>query len=664
MLRNKKNLQFIIFLTMGLLALVSCYIGLSGTVWSRMDWQVLDFLHKQVVQLGYGPKLSSQIVYVTITDETYDYFGKNILDRADLAELNKALSVLGTEGVAYDIIFARPSNSDSDNSFKETIEHLGNVYLPIGFECSRMDRPFNWKEGFAYERFRSDYLQKPIDKGSSSPFYATRALMQADPFMEAAFNSGHISAFSDSDGVYRHAIMLLKVGDRYIPTLALSMFLDYARVSFGEVIVKWGDKIIIPAVKGSFLDDDVVIPIDESGRVIIPFAQKWDRGFKKMSAHKLIEYMKDENLRGNITEFFEGNFVFIGDVAVGTSDLGSTPLETDVPLIVMHTSLINGMLTNTFYGKWETYHVFLIILIIGIVIGFSAFPKPLWVLYGTGPVLLLSTLGLTWVQFVQFSLFPIATVSINTLFIFSGLVLGLKWAIYRDRTFIRNAFAKYVPEKVVGQLLNNPKLLRLGGEERVVTVLFSDIEGFTTISEGMKPAKLAKLLNEYLTEMTNIVMDEGGIIDKYEGDAIMAEFGVPLPFDNHADKAVRCGLRMLKRLAEMRQTWKKEGLPEFRCRVGINTGPMVVGNMGSDQVFDYTVLGDAVNLASRLEGANKLYGTYLMISEFTHSNLSPGVFKSRVLDVIKVKCSTTIIFSLQRQLEFPFLQFSNSPTLL
>jgi len=123
-------------------------------------------------------------------------------------------------------------------------------------------------------------------------------------------------------------------------------------------------------------------------------------------------------------------------------------------------------------------------------------------------------------------------------------------------------------------------------------------------------------------------------------------------------------LRMLKRLAEMRQTWKKEGLPEFRCRVGINTGPMVVGNMGSDQVFDYTVLGDAVNLASRLEGANKLYGTYLMISEFTHSNLSPGVFKSRVLDVIKVKCSTTIIFSLQRQLEFPFLQFSNSPTLL
>jgi adenylate cyclase len=221
--------------------------------------------------------------------------------------------------------------------------------------------------------------------------------------------------------------------------------------------------------------------------------------------------------------------------------------------------------------------------------------------------------------------------------VFFGLVIGLQIAVFKDQVFIRTAFSKYVPEEVVNELLSHPEHLQLGGEERVLSVLFSDLESFTTIAENMTPVALVDLLNEYLTEMTAIIFAHGGIIDKYEGDAIMAEFGAPLALPNHAELAVRTALAMQRRLEELRTVWEKRGLPALRCRMGINTGPMVVGNMGSNQVFDYTVLGDAVNLASRLESANKFYCTYVMISEDTHTHLPPGTFRTRVLDVIKVK---------------------------
>jgi len=636
-LKSKKIIKLIAALAMGFILAVSVFWGILGTVWTEPDFKVLDLCYKQAVNRGHGPKLSPQIVYLLITDGSYDYFAKNILSRSDLAKVNTALTELGPEAVTYDIIFARPSQPVADQRFAESINNLGSVYMPIGLDYSEEKRPFKWQDGTAYERFRSDHLHKPIERGAANPFYATRALMQYDTFSETAFNSGHISAYSDPDGVFRHIIMLLKVDDRYFPTLALSMFLDYAGVPFEKIIVDWGHRVIIPATKESYLEKDVVVPIDDRGRAFIPFAQTWDQGFKKMEVHALLKFFADEDLRGNLTEFFEGNFVFIGDVSVGTSDLGQTPIESEVPLIVMHTSLLNGLLTNTFYSKWSFWQVLGLIWLIGILFGIAALPKPSWVLYLTGAVIFAGIIALTWIEFTRFTLFPVVTVGGSSLFIFFGLIISLQVVISKDQAFIRNAFSKYVPEKVVNQLLVSPDLLQLGGEERVITVLFSDLANFTSISEKMSPSELVHILNEYLTEMTNLVLSEGGIIDKYQGDAIMAEFGAPLPVPDHADIAVRTGLKMQHRLKELRRTWGEKGLPEMRCRVGINTGPMIIGNMGSHQVFDYTVIGDAVNLASRLEGANKRYNTFLMISEMTYGHLTPDMFRTRPLDVIKVK---------------------------
>ncbi len=221
-------------------------------------------------------------------------------------------------------------------------------------------------------------------------------------------------------------------------------------------------------------------------------------------------------------------------------------------------------------------------------------------------------------------------------FAYMGHILYHYLQTQQEKRMLRGAFAQYVPEKVVQDIVANPEKLQLGGVERVVSVMFSDVAGFTSISEKLSPAELVILLNEYLTAMTNIVMEHNGIIDKYEGDAIMAEFGVPVPFDDHPQVACRVALRMQEKLVEMRAKWKQEGRPELEARIGINTGEMIVGNMGSQTVFDYTVMGDHVNLASRLEGANKQYGTFIMISEFTHAYVKND-FYTRPLDLIRVK---------------------------
>lgn len=197
-------------------------------------------------------------------------------------------------------------------------------------------------------------------------------------------------------------------------------------------------------------------------------------------------------------------------------------------------------------------------------------------------------------------------------------------------------FEHYMSPEVVDKLIAKPEMLRLGGEKKELTVLFSDVQGFTTISERLKPEQLVDLLNVYLGAMTELIMKSGGTLDKYEGDAIMAFWGAPVDQPDNAKRACFTAIDMQKKLSQMREVWKKEGKPELITRIGLNTGEMIVGNMGSAERFDYTVMGDAVNLGSRLEGANKQYGTNIMIGEMTYLRAKDYII-TRELDKITVK---------------------------
>ncbi len=205
----------------------------------------------------------------------------------------------------------------------------------------------------------------------------------------------------------------------------------------------------------------------------------------------------------------------------------------------------------------------------------------------------------------------------------------------RQKRYIKNAFKQYLSPAVIEQLISHPERLKLGGERRELSIFFSDLQGFTSISEGLSPEELTALLNEYLSAMTDIIQEEGGTVDKFEGDAIIAFWNAPLDLDDHALRAVRSALRCQESLARMRPAFRERVGKDLYMRIGINTGPAVVGNMGSHSRFDYTVLGDAVNLAARLEGINKQFKTYTMISQATLEQMADA-FPVRELSRVAV----------------------------
>jgi len=342
--------------------------------------------------------------------------------------------------------------------------------------------------------------------------------------------------------------------------------------------------------------------------------------------------------KDGLTIDFTDKIVLIGPTAVDLQDDYLSPVSEGVrmPGVEIHANNIQTIINEKFLRDQSKNNLFIILGLILIAnIGLFSFSKVRYAI----PIVLAEALGITVAGFFYYengiiinAIYPIVLVIIS----FIGTFLLRLILEQKERKFIEGAFGHYVNKSVVKQIIKNPKMLQLGGAKREISVFFSDIAGFTTISESMEPGKLVKFLNEYLQEMTKIVLDHEGTLDKYEGDAIMAFWGAPIEMKFHAHRACMAALKNQKKLAELRKKWKKQGKPEIRIRIGVNTGPAIVGNMGSENRFDYTAMGDNINLGSRLEGIGKEYGTEIIISEATYEQVKHD-FLCRELDTIRVK---------------------------
>lgn len=332
-----------------------------------------------------------------------------------------------------------------------------------------------------------------------------------------------------------------------------------------------------------------------------------------------------------------GGVFFYGLTATGTHDLNPMPFSPRYPMVGAIANVFNTIVTDQFITPLAKFWRLPLFLAVALFAGYilstrasirgSLFTILFLVVYLLIAYWLFANRRL-WIDVVG----PAGTIIVS-----DGVITWYKFSTAeKKRKFIRDAFEHYMNPAVVDQIARNPEMLNLGGVEMVLTAFFSDVAGFTTISEQVKPHELVELLNEYLTAMTDIVLKYDGLLDKYEGDAIMAVFGAPIHFPDHATRACYVALEMQAKLRELREKWKSEGRPELRARIGLNSGSMIVGNMGSRIRFDYTVMGDAVNLASRLEGVNKQYSTEIMISEFTLELCKSDVIV-REIDLIRVK---------------------------
>ena len=641
-LKSKKIIKRIIFINFLLTVIVCLSIYVFNISWNTLDYRAVDAAYKLNLKNGGGPGNSNKIILLNITDSTYDCFGINYLRRDDLARINNDLYYFNPNAVFYDIVFPRSSVDSSDKEFASSIKKNGNVYLPVGFNLSDKKKEFQWGKGFFYDYLKNgDYSGLKLH-GSGKPYYAAYALPQNEIFAKAAYNTGHISIVRDNDGIIRHYPMIIKIDSLFFPAVSLQIFLDYNKVPFNKLIIDWGHSITIPAVTGSYLNNNIIIPIDDHGLTFIPFYSFW-KDEKNMQVQNLLKYSANENNLDDLMEYFGGNFVFISDISVGTSDLGQITTEENVPLVSVHAALLNALLVDNFYSEWKPAYTAVLVLPLGFLLGFFSIFKRNAYLYFASVLIIAGLIFFSFYELRAFLLFPLVTSVGAVLILTIGMVLSLNVIISKDQAFIKSAFSKYVSTSVVDKLLENPGMLKLGGEERILTILFSDIANFTTISESMKSTDLVQLLNEYLTKMTDLIIKEKGTVDKYIGDAILAEFGAPIYMENHADAAVKTAINMQRKIDELNKTWSVKELPLIRSRIGINTGQVIIGNMGSERVFDYTVIGDPVNLAARLESANKRYKTLIMISEFTYNQIDKEKFKTRLLDIIKVKGKTKAV---------------------
>jgi adenylate cyclase len=329
--------------------------------------------------------------------------------------------------------------------------------------------------------------------------------------------------------------------------------------------------------------------------------------------------------------------VFVGFTAPGLFDLKPTPVSSVTPGMSVHATLLANLLHRDFRVRISPRLALGLALVLALAMSVTVLLVPgLWQL----ALLLLAYGGaLAFLVFISFR---------NNLWMDGVLLassLGLSFAVStvfsyategRQKRQIKQAFSHYMSDLLIQDVLKHPEKLRLGGEKRVLTVFFSDLAGFTSMSEKLTPEEVVTLLNRYLTAMTDIILASGGIIDKYEGDAIMAFWGAPLPQEDHAARGCLAALENQARLAELREEFIRTGLPPVFARIGLNTGEMIIGNLGSSQRFDFTVIGDSVNLASRLEGAGKEYGTAILISEETYRQAQAAV-EVRELDLLQVK---------------------------
>jgi adenylate cyclase len=370
------------------------------------------------------------------------------------------------------------------------------------------------------------------------------------------------------------------------------------------------------------------VPIDDAGRAILRF-----RGasgtHKAYGAAGIIqsELRLAEGATNPVVDpsDLRDKYVFVGASAPGLMDLRPTPISRVYPGVEIHATALDNLLAGDFIrpfpaaGSIACAVAFALLLALG-----GVFGRKSWHLGVAIAAAFLLPLAAGFVLYEAGWWFPIVPQTLAAAFAVAGGALYNYATEGRQKAFIKQAFRHYLGPAVIDQMIEDPSRLRLGGERRSLTIFFSDIEKFSSFSERLDPTALTALLNEYLTEMGQVILAEGGYVDKYIGDAIVAFWNAPLGQDDHAARAIRAALGCQRRLAERRAEWTERYGATVKMRIGLNTGEVVVGNMGSDVRFNYTILGDAANLASRLEGANKAFGSFFMAADAVRSAAGGG----------------------------------------
>ncbi|MBI5971385.1 MAG: adenylate/guanylate cyclase domain-containing protein [Deltaproteobacteria bacterium] len=597
-----------------------------------------------------------RVVIAAIDEKSITALGRWPWPRTRLAALVQRLKEAGASVAAFDIVFSEPDETGGLAAIKELKKRLGSAGDKATRTISGLEKLadndaalaktikenlsvvlghffFLSKEEAgaapADDRFIANSafnLIRPIDESNAEPKYVKAfGVVQNIPVISrAATEFAAFNIIPDVDGAVRWAPLAIEFQESVYPHLSIAAVKKYnGSPPLTLNIAAYGvDSIDVGKLH---------VPTEERGQMLINF-----RGPARTFPH----YSIADILNGEVpASALKGKIVVVGATATGIYDMRTIPFPGVFPGVEVHANIIDNMLAGDFIRRpdWVILFDVLAMLIPGVILSIII-PRlrPLFTALITfalsGVYVFFNGYMFTYLGYWVAEVYPL----FNIYFVAGSVTVFQYITEEKKKRAIKGAFSQYVSPSLVNEILKDPDKLSLGGEEIRMTVLFSDIRGFTTISEGLKPKVLVKLMNDYLTPMTDIVLKNGGTIDKYMGDAIMAFWNAPIPQEDHYMRACRTALEMLKRLRELQIEWEKAGIPKIDIGIGISTGKAVVGNMGSTMRFDYTVIGDMVNLGSRLEGLNKEYGTSVIVPKFTALDVKEE-FVIRELDYVRVK---------------------------
>lgn len=623
-------------------------------------WEFLDYLERRTydmrLNLSLPNTIDQRIVIVDIDEKSLQALGRWPWKRSILADiLDQLFDYYKISLLGFDSFFPEPDQSSGLNILEDLargalkdqptfLEKLSQLRTELDYDqrfanslkdrrvvlgfAMISDKECQQEQCSSNGNLPKAILQVKDLQGISTPIYAQGFAGNLALFNDRAIAGGHITQLPDNDSIVRHIPILYAYNNQLYESLSLAM----TRVLLGEavlepVIVKKGNYQALEALKLG----ERFIPVDKQLRTLIPYRGK--RGsFQYFSVIDVLEHKIP-------VEALQGTIVLIGTTAQGLFDLRATPVDEIYPGVEIHANMISGILDNRLLASpafVQGAEVLLMLIIIVMMIFLVFWINPLWSIM----IAIAMSGGIMWVNLWFWSqlqlVIPLAPtlVMIWTLFLFN---MGLGYFLEsRHKRQLTSLFGQYVPPQLVNEMSKNPRAtFSLEGDSREMTVLFSDVRGFTSISEGLSPQELSQLMNTFLTPMTYLIHHHRGTIDKYMGDAIMAFWGAPLPDPQHARNALLAALDMVKKLEELNPLFKSKGWPEIQIGIGLNAGIMNVGNMGSEFRMAYTVLGDAVNLGSRLEGLTKQYGVSIIVSETVKSAVKDYLF--RELDRVRVK---------------------------
>ncbi len=675
------------------------YLGILGTIfvlWLQIGAPLLvQNLIIRLEYLIYDQRLSSmpkavksddnKIVIVDLDERSLQAEGQYPWNRIKVGQLTEKLRDNGALVVGFDITFPEPDRNirdllapidldTLDSGFAETLAQIEPQIDADQYFANAMQSGidvvlainFNPQSSVSY----NELPESIVDIGSElaervtvvdmSGFTGNLKLLQ-----DAALGNGSMNQQPDADGIVRRVPLVIRYGSELFPTLSLEMIRVYNFAEGYELTTQsYGSLEVVTGIRVGRGAGAFVIPTDGLGQVNVPYV-----GDSSLDDNAHFRYISATDvLRDSLSEVeklaLQNALVLVGTSAPGLGDIRAMPLQQVYPGVEVHANMLNALLDSVatvdvssgeastqsafanfrppqniyfpYKPDWESGALFVIIMALGLAMS-MAFP-----FFGAATMAATTFVMMVVAVWINFQLWDVYKLdfSLVLLLFLIMLITGIN-LIYgflaesQTRKTIKGMFDQYVPPAHIDSMLENPDNYSFEGESKELTVLFSDIRGFTSISEVLSATQLKTLLNDFFTPITGIIFDYNGTIDKYVGDMVMAFWGAPLDDPDHRSNAIKSALAMLKKVEELKPEFEERGYPEVNVGVGINTGMMNVGDMGSTYRRSYTVLGDAVNLGSRLESLTKFYGIRLLVGEETIDGLDG--FLLRLIDKVKVK---------------------------